>query len=138
MSPSPRTEKWRRRCVLAQRGLKGKGEGEGFNINVPLAAGSGIDAYRKAFNERLKPAALKFKPDMVLISAGFDSRVDDPLGGLQLTDADFAELTQLLMDLAHRCAGGRLVSVLEGGYSLTGLADATESHVRTLSAADTE
>jgi acetoin utilization deacetylase AcuC-like enzyme len=73
-----------------------------------------------------------FKPELVLISAGFDSRVGDPLGHFLLTDDDFAELTVLLRKIADRHANGRIVSLLEGGYSLTGLASAATAHVAAL------
>ena len=73
-----------------------------------------------------------FKPDLVLISAGFDSRAGDPLGGFTLSDGDFADLTALLLEIAGSYAGGRLVSVLEGGYSLAGLAAAAVAHVEAL------
>jgi acetoin utilization deacetylase AcuC-like enzyme len=76
----------------------------------------------------LLPAAARFQPDLVLISAGFDSRVDDPLGRFTLTDIDFADLTRAVMGIA----GGRVVSVLEGGYNLAGLASAAAAHVAAL------
>jgi acetoin utilization deacetylase AcuC-like enzyme len=78
------------------------------------------------------PAAEKFRPDLVMISAGFDSRKGDPLGRFLLTDDDFAELTTLVMEIADKHAGGRLISVLEGGYNLSGLAAAALRHVETL------
>jgi acetoin utilization deacetylase AcuC-like enzyme len=74
------------------------------------------------------PAARRFRPDLVLISAGFDSRLGDPLGRFTLTDEDFADLTRTVMELAE----GRVVSVLEGGYSLEGLASAAAAHVAAL------
>ena len=80
----------------------------------------------------LAPAAKKLQPELVLISAGFDSRIDDPLGNFLLTDADFADLTRVMLGIANQSAGGRLVSVLEGGYNLTGLASAVRSHVQAL------
>jgi acetoin utilization deacetylase AcuC-like enzyme len=73
-----------------------------------------------------------FKPDLILLSAGFDSRLGDPLGQFTLTDEDFATLTGVLLEMADSYAGGRLVSVLEGGYNQNGLAKAVESHVRAL------
>jgi acetoin utilization deacetylase AcuC-like enzyme len=75
----------------------------------------------------------RFKPELILLSAGFDSRVGDPLGQFLLSDEDFAELTKLMLGLADQYAGGRLVSVLEGGYSLTGLAAGVRSHASALS-----
>ena len=85
-----------------------------------------------AFRERLVPAADRFRPQLVLVSAGFDSRIDDPLGRFTLTDADFAELTGIVREIAERHAGGRLVSTLEGGYALTGLASAAAAHLKAL------
>jgi acetoin utilization deacetylase AcuC-like enzyme len=78
------------------------------------------------------PAAEAFRPDFVIVSAGFDSRHDDPLGRFQLKDGDFRELTSLMMEIADRWAGGRLLSVLEGGYNLHGLAAAATAHVEAL------
>jgi acetoin utilization deacetylase AcuC-like enzyme len=112
----------------------GRGEGEGFTINCPFPAGAGRKEIVGAFREKLLPAADAFRPELVLVSAGFDSREGDPLGGFRLTDDDFAELTMIVMGIAERHADGRLVSSLEGGYSLEGLASAASSHVRALSA----
>ena len=80
----------------------------------------------------LVPAADDFKPDLVLISAGFDSRIGDPLGGFRLTDDDFADLTGIVRKIAARHCRGRVVSTLEGGYALDGLARAAAAHVRAL------
>lgn len=113
----------------------GVGAGLGLTINCPFPAGSGRERIVAAFRERLMPAADSFRPDLVLVSAGFDSRIDDPLGGFRLTDDDFFELTAILCDIADRHADGRLVSTLEGGYNLAGLASAAASHVRRLLAA---
>ena len=85
-----------------------------------------------AWREELVPLAEAFSPEFVLISAGFDSRGGDPLGDFRLEDGDFAALTQLLLDIAAEQAHGRLVSVLEGGYDLQGLASASAAHVATL------
>ena len=110
----------------------GEGAGKGATMNCPFPAGSGRTQILGAFREQLLPAMQKFKPELVIVSAGFDSRVGDPLGGFLLTDEDFADLTRLLMDMAEEHAGGRLLSVLEGGYSLSGLSAAVKSHVTTL------
>jgi len=112
----------------------GRGAGAGLTINCPFPAGSGRREIGTAFRERLLPAAARFKPDFVLVSAGFDSRIDDPLGSFTLTDDDFAELTAVVRGIAAEHAGGRLVSSLEGGYSLAGLAAAAASHVAALMA----
>jgi len=110
----------------------GKGKGLGCIMNRPFPAGSGREQILGAFKDELLPAALKFKPDLVLLSAGFDSRKDDPLGRFTLSDEDFSDLTKLMLDLAHECAQGRLVSVLEGGYALEGLGSASAAHVAAL------
>jgi len=111
---------------------RGAGDGVGKTINCPLRAGSGMTEILGAFQHILLPAANDFKPEIIFISAGFDSRVGDPLGQFTLTDRDFAELTQLMTGLAARHCEGRLVSVLEGGYNLGGLASAGVAHVRGL------
>ena len=111
---------------------RGEGDGEGTTINCPFPAGSGRAEIFGAFRDLLFPAAQNFRPDLVLVSAGFDSRINDPLGLFLLRDDDFRDLTHLMMDVAERHCGGRLVSVLEGGYSLEGLAAASEAHVRAL------
>ncbi|MGA2214441.1 MAG: histone deacetylase [Bryobacteraceae bacterium] len=110
----------------------GEGAGQGMTLNCPFPAGSGRKEILGAFQEQLLPAAAQFKPDLVLISAGFDSRAGDPLGGFLLTDADFADLTTIAREIADQCCGGRLLSILEGGYSLTGLASAVRAHVEAL------
>ena len=110
----------------------GEGKGAGLTINRPFPAGSGRAEILAAFRESLLPALENFRPDLILISAGFDSRAGDPLGQFRLTDADFSEMTRLLTDAAASHCGGRLVSVLEGGYNLEGLGPAVKSHVSAL------
>lgn len=110
----------------------GRGEAAGTTLNCPFPPGAGGKEIIGAFTEKLVPAAEKFNPDLVLISAGFDCRRGDPLGAFALTDDDLATLTRIMLDIARRCADGRLVSVLEGGYDLTGLAAGVTAHVRTL------
>jgi acetoin utilization deacetylase AcuC-like enzyme len=113
-------------------GETGAGNGKGCTMNRPFPAGSGRSEIVGAFRENLRRAADSVKPDLVLLSAGFDSRIDDPLGRFTLSDEDFAELTSISMGIAGEHAGGRLVSVLEGGYSLSGLAAAATAHVKAL------
>ena len=112
----------------------GEGKGRGLIVNRPFPAGSGRDEILTAFRTGLVPAAERFKPDLVMISAGFDSRAGDPLGQFTLGDADFADLTTLVLEIAKQHARGRLVSVLEGGYSRDGLARAVAAHLDRLSA----
>jgi acetoin utilization deacetylase AcuC-like enzyme len=111
---------------------EGAGEGKGSTINVPLAIGSGDKEAIDAFRQRLVPAAKRFEPDFVLISAGFDARSSDPLGGLAFTDDCFEEMTEIVKDIANTSCGGKVVSMLEGGYDLNGLASSVERHIRAL------
>ena len=113
-------------------GRTGSGEGEGYNINVHLPCGATDDDIVNAFKSKLLPAAEAFKPEFILISAGFDSRKQDPLGCFDITDDGFRELTRMTMKLADKHCQGRLISMLEGGYNLQGNADATLAHVETL------
>ncbi len=110
----------------------GEGVGEGTTMNFPFPAGSGRAEILGAVENALMPAAEKFRPDLVLISAGFDSRIGDLLGNFTLTDEDFTDLTSRVMEIADRHAGGRVVSILEGGYNLNGLASAAAAHVERL------
>lgn len=112
----------------------GYGKGLGTTLNCPLAPGSGRKEFFAAFLGQLAPAVARFKPELILISAGFDARHGDPLGRLELTDPDYFDLTDLVMDMASQYAGGRLVSLLEGGYSLDGLAKAATAHCARLCA----
>lgn len=111
---------------------KGEGQGTGFTLNVPLSAGCGDADYKKAFEEKLKPAADAFKPDFVLISAGFDAAQGDLLGRMKVTPEGYAALTRIVRDIAEKHCGGRLVSTLEGGYNLDALAASVEAHLRVL------
>jgi acetoin utilization deacetylase AcuC-like enzyme len=110
----------------------GTGRGLGTTMNCPLGAGSGRKQVMGVFERNLVPAMEKFKPELVIVSAGFDSRDGDPLGGFHLSDQDFIDLTRLALDLGEQYAEGRVVSVLEGGYDLNGLALATTAHCRAL------
>jgi acetoin utilization deacetylase AcuC-like enzyme len=116
-------------------GETGSGKGRGLIINRPFPAGAGRREILGAFESVLLPAAEAFRPELVMISAGFDSRIGDPLGRFTLTDRDFADLTDLMLGIASRHAAGRVVSVLEGGYALKGLASAVSAHLERLAAA---
>ena len=110
----------------------GAGKGQGCTLNVPVPSGSTGDVLKSACTGALMPALEKFKPEFILISAGFDTRKDEPISGLLLEDRDFGELTGLVLDIADQHTGGRLVSSLEGGYGLEGLASSAGTHVRIL------
>jgi acetoin utilization deacetylase AcuC-like enzyme len=113
-------------------GERGEGKGEGTTLNIPLGQGTPRKAHAEAFLGGLRAIEEKFRPDLIIISAGFDSRRGDPLGGLMLEDTDFAEMTKEVLDLADRHAAGRVVSVLEGGYNLDTLGVTVKTHVGAL------
>lgn len=104
----------------------------GTIVNAPLRAGDGTDAFRDAFESAILPRLEAFRPDLVIISAGFDAHWRDPLANINLKEPDFAWATQKLMEIADRHAGGRLVSILEGGYDLEGLSKSVAAHVMAL------
>ena len=110
----------------------GQGRGRGSTINVPLPAGSGDAELIRAFQEELLPTALAFKPELVLVSAGFDAHRDDPLAGFTVTESGYAKLTQIVLKIVQACCPGRLVSMLEGGYHLQALSRSVEAHLRAL------
>lgn len=106
--------------------------GVGNIVNICLPAGTASAEYREAFEARAIPPVERFKPELLIISAGFDAHFRDPLAQLMLTEEDFAWATQRLCEVAKECCGGRVVSTLEGGYDLQGLARSTAAHVRVL------
>ena len=110
----------------------GTGRGLGYTVNVPLPAMSSAKQIVPAFTDILGSKINKFRPDLILVSAGFDSRVGDPLGRFRLTDDDFVTLTDLVKEWAHDFCEGRIVSMLEGGYNLDGVAKGTRAHVGAL------
>jgi acetoin utilization deacetylase AcuC-like enzyme len=101
-------------------------------VNAPLRAGDGGDAFREAFEVAILPRLREFKPEILIISAGFDAHTRDPLANLNLLEADFTWVTKKLMDIADDSAQGRIVSMLEGGYDLQGLARSAAAHVTAL------
>jgi acetoin utilization deacetylase AcuC-like enzyme len=101
-------------------------------VNAPLRAGDGGEAFREAFAQAILPRVEAFRPDLVIVSAGFDAHYRDPLGNLNLREADFAWATQRVAALAQKRCGGRLVSLLEGGYDLEGLGRSAAAHVGAL------
>jgi acetoin utilization deacetylase AcuC-like enzyme len=101
-------------------------------VNVPLPPDAGSEEFRRAMRDNIVPALTNFQPEFIFISAGFDAHAEDPLAGLNFTEADFAWATEQLMALARNACGGRLVSVLEGGYNPDALGRSVAAHVRTL------
>ena len=101
-------------------------------VNAPLRPGDGGEVFREAFESRILPRLRDFKPELIIISAGFDAHTRDPLANINLVEADFAWATQKIMDVADGCADGRVVSLLEGGYDLEALANSAAAHVAAL------
>jgi len=116
------------------RGETGQGRGRGYTLNVPLRALTPSGDQRRAFESAIEEIASKFTPDLVIISAGFDSHQGDPLGQLLLSDDDFAQLTRVVKEWANETCGGRLISCMEGGYNLDTLGETVRRHVRELQA----
>jgi len=114
---------------------RGKGAGDGFTLNIPMMPGAGDDEYRRAFDESVLPAVEGFKPQFVLISAGFDAHKLDPLAPIELPTLSFEWMSDALIDMAKRHADGKIVSLLEGGYHLDALAECVALHIERLLAA---
>jgi acetoin utilization deacetylase AcuC-like enzyme len=108
------------------RSERGEGKGEGYTLNIPFPAGTNEETYLRCFSDEVVPALTEYKPDLLMVSAGFDAHRDDPLGGMLLTEDSFAEMTRLV------CLGVPVISVLEGGYDLAALGKSVESHLRIL------
>ena len=111
----------------------GIGKGRGATLNCPMRAGSDDKDYEAAFMEKILPAIDQFKPEFIIISAGFDAHRDDPLGEINLSTGFYGWMTDRIMEMADKHAGGRIVSVLEGGYNLTMLPLCIEEHLNALS-----
>jgi acetoin utilization deacetylase AcuC-like enzyme len=110
----------------------GEDAGAGLTINAPLPPGSGRREYSDAMNDVLRPAAKRFNPELVLVSAGFDAHRADPLSQMRLDEEDFGRFTDVVREIADESADGRIVSVLEGGYNVNSLASSAEEHIRRL------
>ena len=108
-------------------GEVGSGKGVGYTVNVPLPTGYGDGDFVSIYNRVLKPVALEYKPDMILVSAGFDIYFRDPLSSMNVTPHGFSGLTRFLMDLADKCCHGKLVITLEGGYHINGQRDSVKA-----------
>ena len=111
---------------------EGAGRGRGATVNVPQRAGAGDGAYAGGFSAALDALAARFKPEFVLVSAGFDAHEGDPLGGMRVTTEGFCWMTRAVEDVAGAFAGGRIVSLLEGGYDADALGRCAVEHVRVL------
>lgn len=113
----------------------GNGSGAGFTINLPLAAGATDADYDLVYSRVAIPALKAFKPELILVSAGYDAYMDDPLGGMRLTSSCFGRLTAMITAVADECCNGRVVAVTEGGYDLQGLAEGLRETIEALDAA---
>jgi acetoin utilization deacetylase AcuC-like enzyme len=111
----------------------GRAEGAGFTVNVPLAPGQDDTVYVNIFEQILRPVALEFEPELILVSAGFDIHTDDPLGGMHISPEGFAALTRSILATAEICCGGKVVLTLEGGYDLNGLTTSVRAVLNELS-----
>jgi acetoin utilization deacetylase AcuC-like enzyme len=121
------THEWPQYPGTGPADYRGKGRGEGYTVNVPLRAGTDGDAYLAAYRERVRPAIADFRPDVILISSGFDAHKDDPLGGLELDEETYVAVTRDLMGLQPKMA-----AILEGGYDLDAIARSAVRVVETL------
>lgn len=111
---------------------EGQGEGHGFTKNSPVLPGQSDNDYRTLFEKDLYPSFEKFKPEVLLVSTGFDAHEDDDMSDVKLTTEGYTWIMQTVMELAHKYCGGRLVSILEGGYCLPRLPELAANHVRVL------
>lgn len=114
------------------RSEEGLGKGKGATLNIPFAGGEGDHEYLMAFDREVLPALRDYAPDLLLVSAGYDAHRLDPLGGMNVTAAGFAQMTESMMKVSREVCGGRAVLVLEGGYSLEGLSESVEECLKVL------
>lgn len=105
---------------------KGRGEGRGYTLNLPYPALSDDDDYQKGYEEKILPPLLDYKPEFILVSAGFDAHIRDPLGGMKITKKGFVMMSRLFLQVANQSCGGKIVFVLEGGYDKKGLQEGVE------------
>ncbi|MCX6134738.1 MAG: histone deacetylase [Ignavibacteriales bacterium] len=111
---------------------RGSGRGEGFTLNCPMGAGSVEKDYLDAFQAQVLPALHRFQPQLLMISAGFDAHTEDPIAGINLKDESYRRMTELLLDISGKYCGGKVVSVLEGGYNVEALARSVECHLKAM------
>jgi acetoin utilization deacetylase AcuC-like enzyme len=116
------------------RGEKGTGRGLGYTLNLPLRAATPVADQKRGFEAALDEMSASFKPDLIIVSAGFDSHLHDPLGQLLLQDDDFVDMTKAVKQWADSSCQGRVISCLEGGYNLATLGGTVRAHVRELTA----
>src|SRR3990170_7285996 len=110
----------------------GNGDGKGFTMNLPLPHGQGDKEYISLFKKRIYPKIINYKPDLIMISAGFDAHINDPLGSMNITSEGFGKLTDIICEASDKVCKGRIVSVLEGGYNLEALGESVVFHLKSL------
>ena len=101
-------------------------------MNIPMSAGDGSFRFHEIYENQILPAVRSFCPDLLMISAGFDAHKDDPLAQINLETSDFGWITAELVKIANECGGGKIISVLEGGYNLAALSEGIGSHLKNL------
>ena len=116
------------------RSERGAGNGNGYTLNIPMTAGSAEKKYIEAFTKEILPTLDGYRPDLIIISAGFDAHKDDPLANINLTEHSYGVLTSMLMETADKYCHGKIISVLEGGYNLQALSQSVEKHIVKLTA----
>ena len=109
-----------------------KERGRGFTVNVPLPPQRDDTDFGNVYRHILVPLALEFKPQLILISAGFDTHADDPIGGMRVTERGFARIADIILDIARKTCGGKVAAVLEGGYDLAALRRSVKAVLQTL------
>lgn len=110
----------------------GVGVGKGFTVNLPLMPGADDSVYLRTVDERVLPRVEEFKPEILLLSSGYDAHIDDPLANMRVSSAGFGKITERLCALAERCCQGRVISALEGGYDLEALGESVVQHLLAL------
>ncbi|MCX7965619.1 MAG: histone deacetylase [Syntrophorhabdaceae bacterium] len=110
----------------------GEGEGRGYTVNVPFSYGMDDDDYIYAFKEVLVPISDMYKPEIILVSAGFDAHYNDPLGGMRVTEQGYAMMTKIMLEIAKKHCNGRIIYALEGGYGLDGLTNSVRAVIQEL------
>ncbi|RMF55849.1 MAG: histone deacetylase [Calditrichaeota bacterium] len=110
----------------------GRGAGEGYTLNFPLTAGCGDKEYLEIMEQKIIPAIRHYKPDLLLISAGFDAHMDDPLAGMELSTEAYRKMTEMLKEVMETINGGKILSMLEGGYHLSHLSESVAAHLEAL------
>ncbi|MCK4903970.1 MAG: histone deacetylase, partial [Candidatus Marinimicrobia bacterium] len=110
----------------------GRGDAKGTTINYPLNVGVGDDKFIDIFHNSVSDKVLKYNPDLIIVSAGFDAHMDDPIGGLRITTEGYYNISKTIIKMADEVCGGKIISSLEGGYNLKALAESVEAHLLTL------